>query len=428
MKVMMHWGIVMAVIISSTTTVSATMRQAVVIVPVADLLKAPLSQVWRANNVADAYERMPYCHVVDGDNKIACPRTHQELFNTIVDVIEQCNDEWCVQMPNLFLIDKITGTPRNSFWTHCKNLMLLDEHDAHGIGYDVIPQSIRFFDQNSVCDCSIVTLTEPFMDPVTGMHFSVGTRFVRAGEQAPDGIPVFLLRDNGRSVGLLYVPDDRCVVGCPTGNEERVSLYVALLRKWAHELHGMAIPYVWGGGSFIAPIDCARFERHTGMFGGVSAAFFGRLGREVGIKVGFDCSGIILRAAQIFGIPYFYKNSHTVPHYLEHLDPSELPQNGDIIQYKGHVLVISDRDNNLALEACGYDPGYGVVQELPLARIFNGITTYEQLVHHLHERLPIERLAADGCVARRLDTFTILKIRSAWHVVDKLPVWPLFGS
>jgi len=422
MKGYVFWGILTSIMIQNGVMEAGAARgakRAVIIVPVADMLKVPLADAWQAVDVAMAYQMLPYCQVRYEDNRRVCPRTHQVLFNTIVEIIGERGDEVYVRVPNLFLVDKVTGLPRNAFWTHRKNLVLLDE-----LAVDVrvaIPVPIDFFDQESVCSELVVTLTQPFGDACTGMTFSVGTRFFRAGDPTPEGQPVHVLSEGGRAVTKIVIPHDVCVVGCEIDCQARVERYVTLLRDWARQCEGKVIPYVWGGCSFIDRDDGAAFEKQSAVFGDATHDVFVRPARVTGVKSGFDCSGMILRAAQICGIPYFYKNSHTVPQYLFRLNTGELPANGDIIQYRGHVMIVSDVARNLVLETCGYTAGFGVVHELPLSRVFKGIETYSQLINRLRRGCPLERLAKDGTVARTIDSFTILKISSAWQVAVALP-------
>ncbi len=57
---------------------------------------------------------------------------------------------------------------------------------------------------------------------------------------------------------------------------------------------------------------------------------------------GFDCAGIISRAAQMCGIPYYFKNTYTLAHYLKSLSIDTHLQEGDLIWIPGHVMIVSD--------------------------------------------------------------------------------------
>src|SRR5690606_17679975 len=96
-------------------------------------------------------------------------------------------------------------------------------------------------------------------------------------------------------------------------------------------------------------------------------------------KSGFDCSGVIARATQICGIPYFCKNTATIPHCLKPLQKEQELHNGDLILIRGHVMIVFDVAKNLLIEARGYTHGYGKLQEIPINQVFEGIQTYKDL-------------------------------------------------
>lgn len=69
-------------------------QKAIIIVPVADLIGAPVSNI-------KTYKRLPLC-----GGKInpfeACIRMNQLLFNVIVEVLEQKNNQVKITIPHLF--------------------------------------------------------------------------------------------------------------------------------------------------------------------------------------------------------------------------------------------------------------------------------------------------------------------------------------
>lgn len=92
---------------------------------------------------------------------------------------------------------------------------------------------------------------------------------------------------------------------------------------------------------------------------------------------GFDCSGLVLRAAQIAGFNYFCKNTTTIGLELSECDnPLE---EGDLILVKGHVMVITNLQNNTLIDAFSYSNSYGCVREIALSDAFEGLTTYDEL-------------------------------------------------
>lgn len=123
---------------------------------------------------------------------------------------------------------------------------------------------------------------------------------------------------------------------------------------------------------------------------------------------------MILRGAQLCGIPYFFKNSTTLAQNLTPLQKNEDLENGDLIWFLGHVIIISDVKNNLVVEARGYEHSYGRVHEASLKTQFNNISTYEDLKKAYLEHIPLERLNLQGIVAKEIPTFKLLKLKSVW--------------
>ena len=141
------------------------------------------------------------------------------------------------------------------------------------------------------------------------------------------------------------------------------------MRQWAKRKEGF-IPYVWGGFSFtdtIKTTSCFLLKDET-----------------TSPKTGLDCVGIIARVAQIYGIPYFYKNTTTIKQCLTPLARNSKLMTGDIIWVPGHVMIVADLTNHTLIEARGYDHGYGKVQEIPLNEEFKGINTYRDLIDAYH--------------------------------------------
>ena len=144
---------------------------AVTIVPVADLVGAPLCDETR-------YKQMPLC----GANIqpfVACNRLHQLLFNEVVDVVEKRGEEVKVRVPNMFYLSYGKTEPHSSYWTIKKYLLPLDTLDAHKV-----PKPLSFKDKDmSSYTTNTVTLCMPYSDPATNTTFSAGTRFVRAQQR-----------------------------------------------------------------------------------------------------------------------------------------------------------------------------------------------------------------------------------------------------
>ena len=180
-----------------------------------------------------------------------------------------------------------------------------------------------------------------------------------------------------------------------------------MLKCWAHQKDSF-IPYVWGGTSFINTID-TPFREITNKIDNHYYSYFEFDNVQTHQKSGFDCSDIISRAAQICNIPYFYKNTTTIGQNLQPLQPHDTLINGDLILIKGHVMVISDIDKNLLIEARSYGHGYGKVHEIELHKVFDSIETYKDLCEAFFSKKELKRKDIHGNIR---DTFKDWKILS----------------
>ena len=122
-----------------------------------------------------------------------------------------------------------------------------------------------------------------------------------------------------------------------------------------------------------------------------------------------------MRAAQICGIPYAYKNTITAAKNLRKIDTFETVQEGDLLWVPGGLLVISDIAHNRILGVLGYQFGYGKIVELKLSQLFNDITTYEELLENYRAHKPLQTKKADGTLSRTIPTYKILKLKSVWE-------------
>ena len=117
---------------------------------------------------------------------------------------------------------------------------------------------------------------------------------------------------------------------------------------------------------------------------------------------GFDCSGVILRAAQIAGLPYFYKNTVTILNNLKPLTATDELADGDLIWLPAHIMVVSDVAQQLCIEARHYAHGYGKVHEIPIQKVFGNIPHYAALKQAHLNQTPIDRLDRQGQVRQQV--------------------------
>lgn len=352
---------------------------------VADLVHTPLGS-WKAyKNLLD-YKEPSTTHPV-------CARAHQLLLHEFVRVIDKKGEELLVEIPSLFYTTATNSKKNNRFWTHANNIILLDFLNNNT---DLLPPMVSWQSKTKDASCqkasTVVTLLQPFFEPLSRQLLSAGTRFVVSKPTADNNqsYTVYMLHAAAKKCITIHIPQERCL---PWVSEERSSqakrkLFVHVLKKWATSPQ-VKIPYVWGGTSYGSPAN----------------------NQKVAPLYGFDCTGLILRAAQACDIPYYFKNSFTITQFLNPIKAYNCLQEGDIIWINGHCMVISDRAANKLIEARGYEGGFGVVHEITLNKVFAGITTYKQLYDTYKNQQPIVRLNKDGSLeknTRSLMLFSLL--------------------
>lgn len=175
------------------------------------------------------------------------------------------------------------------------------------------------------------------------------------------------------------------------------------------------IPYVWGGCSYTTLCTDPYFQLKTVRSKHRPHAkprrYFEYPTCHTQPYNGFDCAGLILRAAQASGIPYFYKNTFTILQNLEPLQPEDQIANGDLIWLPAHIMIISDVEQNLCIEARHYAQGYGKVHETPIHKIFKDINNYQDLrAAHFSQNL-IDRLNRHQKSAQKVK-IKILKLKT----------------
>lgn len=192
------------------------------------------------------------------------------------------------------------------------------------------------------------------------------------------------------SIHTGYVPHTDALVSSSRTLEASKRLFVEILRRWITHQDN-TIPYVWGGCSYITRIVADEYF----LWEGPSISNWKRPCLP-GVQCGFDCSGIILRAAQLAGIRYFCKNTTAIAKMLPDVPSDEPLEVGDLILIKGHVMVISDLEYNLLIDAIGYGSGYGCVREVPLSQAFVGISDYQSLREVVATKQPLSRKNKKG--------------------------------
>jgi len=404
----MHRYAVVSISILIGSTIAA--YDAYVVVPVADLVGQPLSS-------ADAYTTIPY----SGDSR-ACRRLHQILYHERVHVIDSYHDQVHVELPNIFYQPTSTKTRQSTFWTLKKYLLPISK--IHG-DINKLPHLRPYQSWNRLQPDRqpLVTLLDAYYDPVSKLNFSAGTQFVQADQPTEKLSMVYFLDPKTGQIKQLTLPAHLCVDTTAYTPKERIDLFIRLIRSWMNQNASQrSIPYVWGGTSIACTTSkSAKLFRNKSIGSWYDSA---RKGRS--IKTGCDCSGLIVRAAHIAGIPYFFKNSYTatcylkpIPHGIDALlsEKKQLPlASGDIIWVPGHVMIVADLHKSTLFEARSYDHGYGKLQEIPLEKVFKGIKTYQDLLIAYEKKLPLYRMNSAGIVKDTFKECKLLSLASSWDI------------
>lgn len=370
-------------------------------VPIADLVAAPFAfdSKLQIKNGYDSLSASPE------QGKGSCLRVHQGLFNESVTIVAYKNDQVQIILKNC-ISKSMMGfydEPVN-VWTYKDWIVTQDEIDRLGIEQSVFP---KIYDAKTRSDESIITLTFPWYDETTQVTYSAGTRLSLASVQnMHDHYAVLLYDPSQKNAILSYVPQSNALVSGFFTPQERKKIFVDLLYAWCNE--GKLIPFVWGGTSFTQGAQDTVVLKKWFTDGAQLSSWdcspcFSRL------FSGLDASGLILRAAQICGIPYYCSNSRTVANTLFSVPYSELDE-GDILWAPGYVGIIASLDNNEIIEAQGYSRGYGVVHRITLKKRFADIETWNDFIICCENNIPLKSLDSQGRPVSYVPLFKIYRL------------------
>lgn len=375
-------------------------QKAVCSVPVADLVGEPLSE---NNNLSEnIYKHLP----INGDDQ-AVKRIGQLLFNEIIEIIHENEKEARIQVLNHFYCTYNDKKPRTEYWTLKKNLTPISEIKD----FNVLPIPQCYKQKNSPTT-DIITLQKPFYDNKNHRLYSAGTRFLSAYLPEKDNDYYYA---NALSPKLkkttIKIPLNICILikQSPT---EQLNLFVKTLRKFANCFQGK-IPYVLGGMSYAKEYKKGYSEKNI-HFADKTMHIFQAKEYINGPHTGFDCAGLIFRAAQVAGLPFYTKNTSAMKHHLRPLKQNEEIENGDIIFIPGHVIAIVDKENNRVVEARTQSHGYGFVHEIDLNLLFKEINNFDDLRKFHFSKQKASRLNRAGEIIAH-KPITILKIKSIFE-------------
>ncbi len=403
---------------------SCEARKAFVSVPVADLVGESIKSFGLAQTNRESYEKIAISYVDIRKNNIdssyGAPRLHQLLFNEVVDIISEPkaapgdDAEVCISIESAFFVTPHIKKPQSVFFTKKKNLLSFDKLAAHDLSAEYLPESPSFKNPHQKITKPTIGLIKPFFDPITKQTYSVGTRFVYDEQQTTDTDFVVHIFDRSTTTFTkTSIPKKFAHEITLEPKEKTIACFVALLKEWVR-CKGI-IFYVWGGYSYTHCYPDLGFKEVTRhLVNGTKVIVHERPQLNKKVLTGFDCAGLILRAAQLCGMPYFFKNTYTLAHFLKSLGIDDHLHEGDLIWIKGHVMIVSDIANNRLIEARGYDHDFGYVQEIALEKVFKGIKTYQQLLHAYYHHEPLIRLNKSGKSVENIESFKLLKLKSAW--------------
>ena len=376
--------------------------KAVVIVSVADLIGKPLFTQPKANM---------YNLPISGVDHNGYSRIHQLIFNEIVTVLEKLGNQIRISIPNLFFEQANNQTRYTEYWTHKSAVASIDDLAKQHIPKSMFPEPISFKkNKNGIPIQPIVTLLFPHYDSLTRQTYSAGTRFVVADGVKKNKIFVYAYSPKHHKVCKINLPQHLCLQEHPDTRKKKITLFTSLVQQWS-ELQSGFVPYVFGGCSFTATCITNNYIKKEN-------AYY-RPTYQCSPTPGFDCTGIIARAAQIFDIPYHFKNSTTLVKHLRSLTAQESIENSDIIWFPGHALIIVDTTTHTCVEARSYNHGFGKIHALPINKLFANIHSLEDIKEAMLHNKPISRLDSKGNNVQTVPIIKILKLASAWLDQEK---------
>ncbi len=359
-------------------------------VPITDLLLRPIHAKYKSidESIGASYDTIS---IAPQSGTYACARVHQGLFGEQVEILHELGQEVQVRIKNCFYESAFYMEGQDKYWTLKKWIVPANQLEQLEIPLSIFPEPIDY--HHGYPDDDVLTLIMPWLDSTTKQAYSVGTRFVRYQDKDTEHAYAITLYDlENRQQVFSFVPKQLAMIHRLVTEQEQRQAFVDLLYHWTSF---EVIPYVWGGVSFTDRCTehfvLMQDENH-----GESILYWDRPEIERKPYAGFDCSGIILRAAQIVGIHYFYKNTTTITHRLHPLTPKDILQTGDILWTAGHVSIVGDIEKCEIIEAVGYQSGYGCLHAIALNKRYKGVATWDDLLDIYFHKKPLKGITRNG--------------------------------
>ncbi len=340
---------------------------------------------------------------------LACMRAHQVIFNEMLVDANSDGKEVVGRIPNAVYDAVNRGiavqVPVATFYSDARSVVFLSELVQRGVPLDYIPAPVWQHDNEQ----KTITLMLPWTDELASIHFSAGTRFVRIlqNDTFTHYAVVYVDYKNMKPI-MSFVPKALCV---PSWKNKRL-LFVHILRSLLAKARLGVIPYVWGGRSFVTPFPDKPYSLVSRTVLDKNVTYYQRM-PAFQRPMGFDCSGLVWRIAQMVGLPYNFSNTGMIDRQGQPLQPHEHVQLGDLIWLRGHVMIADDPVHNTLAEAAGYGAGFGKVHSIDLAKRMYGISTYADLEDAYRKQNCLMLLKADGSNATSCKPFKIVKLIDA---------------
>lgn len=378
-------------------------NMALVIVPVADVTTKTIAGLDNKMTVDQMYNNFSISPET-GPN--SCLRVHQLLFNEVVTILQETVDEVEFTTNTVFFENEKKECV-NKFWTHKKNIKRLIDFPEN---LEAIPSFYGSFQKIKIyLNNNIISLKKPWLDINTKIIYSAGTRFVLYDNQTNKAsYEAKILNIDNNQIDKIIIDKSFASISKKISSDQKILNFVDLLHDWSNTDSSKAIPYVWGGCSFISTYEPQDFKLFVNQENTKLSYWIRPIERHP--YTGMDCSGLILRAAQICNLPYFYKNTTTLANRLRSLNPSEEIQNGDFIFFPGHVMIVSNIKSNQFIHASGYASQHGCLKICHLNEIFENINSYQDLRHAYVNNIPFGLRNARGQKIKELTTYKILRI------------------
>jgi hypothetical protein len=352
--------------------------------------------LFEQNQIATKVDLQNFHLPISPETNSPVSRNHQTIFNEIIFDVKDLDENFCSgKIGNIWHdFDDNKKTPLQEDVIFKKDIILLSDILKSGVSLDIIPPPI--FDEDQA---EVVTLLLPWEDEISKQKYSAGTRFVHMSHFDSEDKFCVIICDNNIKKLISFVPKNLTVnfliINSKTFQQDKRKLFVQILKTWlpTNKTEDKIIPYVWGGASLVDLYD-DKFELVEEKLLDQKLMIYKRKEKPE-IFTGFDCSGLILRAAQIAGIKYMYRYTGLLPKFLKPLTKNQEVIDGDLIWISGHVFAVSDTKNNLLIESTGYKSNYGKLHQISLKDRFKDINNYEELLISFFQKKELTLLSKE---------------------------------